>query len=76
MNIRKIPFMSKSEYDEFIDQQYVSRIAFKGDYPYIAPFLYVFDGDFIYFLSTKYGKKVEQVLTRQLMVIFQLIIQL
>ena len=62
MNIRKIPFMSKSEYDEFIDQQYLSRIAFKGDYPYIAPFLYVFDGKFIYFLSTKYGKKVELLL--------------
>jgi len=43
----------------FINEQYVSRIAFKGDYPYIAPFLYVFDGKFIYFLSTKYGKKVE-----------------
>jgi hypothetical protein len=51
--------MSKKEYDAFISEQYLSRIAFKGDYPYIAPFLYVFDGKFIYFLSTKYGKKVE-----------------
>jgi nitroimidazol reductase NimA-like FMN-containing flavoprotein (pyridoxamine 5'-phosphate oxidase superfamily) len=51
--------MNKNEYDMFINEQYVSRIAFKGDYPYIAPFLYVFDGKFIYFLSTKYGKKVE-----------------
>lgn len=59
MNILKIPFMSKEEYDAFIKEQYLSRIAFKGDYPYIAPFLYVFDGDFIYFMSTKYGKKVE-----------------
>jgi hypothetical protein len=51
--------MSKKEYDEFIKDQYVSRIAFKGEYPYIAPFLYVFDGKFIYFLSTKYGKKLQ-----------------
>ncbi|MDO5835408.1 MAG: pyridoxamine 5'-phosphate oxidase family protein [Methanobacterium sp.] len=59
MDILKIPPMEKKEYDKFIDEQYVSRIAFKGDYPYIAPFLYVFNGKFIYFLSTKYGKKVE-----------------
>lgn len=59
LNILKIPPMSKKEYDAFIYQQHLSRIAFKGEYPYIAPFLYVFDGDFIYFLSTKYGKKVE-----------------
>jgi len=59
LKILKIPSMNKNEYDMFINEQYVSRIAFKGDYPYIAPFLYVFDGKFIYFLSTKYGKKVE-----------------
>lgn len=59
LDILKIPFMEKKEYDKFIGEQHVSRIAFKDDYPYIAPFLYVFDGKFIYFLSTKYGKKVE-----------------
>lgn len=59
MDILKIPSMKRKEYDAFIAAQYVSRIAFKGDYPYIAPFLYVFNGKFIYFLSTKYGKKVE-----------------
>jgi uncharacterized protein len=59
VKVFKIPLMSKKEYDEFIKNQYVSRIAFKGEYPYIAPFLYVFDGKFIYFLSTKYGKKVQ-----------------
>jgi nitroimidazol reductase NimA-like FMN-containing flavoprotein (pyridoxamine 5'-phosphate oxidase superfamily) len=51
--------MKKKEYDELISEQYVSRIAFQGEYPYIAPFLYVFDGEFLYFLSTKYGKKIE-----------------
>jgi uncharacterized protein len=51
--------MKKKEYDELISEQYVSRIAFQGEYPYIAPFLYVFNGEFLYFLSTKYGKKIE-----------------
>ena len=34
-------------------------MLFKDKYPYIAPFLYVFDEGFLYFLSTKYGKKIE-----------------
>jgi nitroimidazol reductase NimA-like FMN-containing flavoprotein (pyridoxamine 5'-phosphate oxidase superfamily) len=43
-----------------IEEGYVCRIAFQGEkYPYIAPFLYVFDGRFLYFLSTKYGKKID-----------------
>ena len=59
MDILKIPHMKKEEYDRLINENYVSRIAFKGDaYPYIAPFLYVFDGRYLYFLSTKYGKKI------------------
>ncbi|MDG6256269.1 MAG: pyridoxamine 5'-phosphate oxidase family protein [Methanomicrobiaceae archaeon] len=58
MDIVKIPRMEKQEYDRLIDEGYVCRIAFQGDkYPYIAPFLYVFDGKFLYFLSTKYGRK-------------------
>ncbi len=58
----KIPSMSKEEYDNLIKETHVSRIAFLGgDYPYIAPFMYVFDEDekFLYFLSTKYGKKID-----------------
>jgi nitroimidazol reductase NimA-like FMN-containing flavoprotein (pyridoxamine 5'-phosphate oxidase superfamily) len=52
--------MDKKEYDNLIDEGYICRIAFCGEkYPYIAPFLYVFDGKFLYFLSTKYGKKLE-----------------
>lgn len=59
MEIIKIPKMEKQEYDKLIEEGYVSRIAFQGEkYPYIAPFLYVFDGRFLYFLSTKYGKKM------------------
>lgn len=60
MEIIKIPRADKAEYDRLIERGYVCRIAFQGEkYPYIAPFLYVFDGSFLYFLSTKYGKKIE-----------------
>jgi nitroimidazol reductase NimA-like FMN-containing flavoprotein (pyridoxamine 5'-phosphate oxidase superfamily) len=61
MDIIKMPRMEKSEYDELIRKEYICRIAFGGEsHPYIAPFLYVFNGKFIYFLSTKYGRKIEQ----------------
>ncbi|MBP2202045.1 nitroimidazol reductase NimA-like FMN-containing flavoprotein (pyridoxamine 5'-phosphate oxidase superfamily) [Methanococcus voltae] len=56
----KIPKMNKEEYDTLVNNNHVSRIAFSGsEYPYIAPFLYVFDGQYMYFLSTKYGRKIE-----------------
>ncbi|MCX9081557.1 MAG: pyridoxamine 5'-phosphate oxidase family protein [Candidatus Methanoperedens sp.] len=58
--IVKIPKMDQPEYDRLIREQYVARIAFPGEkYPYIAPFIYFFDGNHMYFLSTKYGKKIE-----------------
>ena len=60
MEIFKIPKMKKEEYDRLIADNYICRIAFVGqEYPYIAPFLYVFDGRYIYFLSTKYGYKIK-----------------
>ncbi len=60
MEIVRIPRMEKQEYDRLIEEGYIARIAFQGEkYPYIAPFLYVFDGQFLYFLSTKYGKKID-----------------
>jgi nitroimidazol reductase NimA-like FMN-containing flavoprotein (pyridoxamine 5'-phosphate oxidase superfamily) len=60
MEPQKIPKMSKEEYDALIKRQYVSRIAFKGiEHPYIAPFMYVFDGKYLYFLSSNYGRKKE-----------------
>jgi hypothetical protein len=56
----KIPKMPKSEYDSLIKRQHVSRIAFAAaEHPYIAPFMYVFDGKYLYFLSTKYGRKID-----------------
>jgi uncharacterized protein len=55
MEILKIPRMEKQEYDRLIEKGYVCRIAFQGEkYPYIAPFLYVFDGSFLYFLKSPY----------------------
>ena len=60
MEIVKIPRMEKDEYDALIHNRFMARVAFSGEkYPYIAPFLYVFDGKHIYFLSTKYGAKIE-----------------
>ncbi len=56
----KIPKMTKAEYDALIRRQSVSRIAFcAGELPYIAPFMYVFEGKYLYFLSTKYGRKID-----------------
>jgi uncharacterized protein len=56
----KIPRMPKAEYDALIRRQYVSRIAFGAcEHPYVAPFMYVFDGNYLYFLSTRYGRKME-----------------
>jgi nitroimidazol reductase NimA-like FMN-containing flavoprotein (pyridoxamine 5'-phosphate oxidase superfamily) len=60
MEIVKIPKMQKEEYDNLISEGYLCRIAFRGEkYPYIAPFLYVFDGHYLYFLPTRYGRKIE-----------------
>jgi nitroimidazol reductase NimA-like FMN-containing flavoprotein (pyridoxamine 5'-phosphate oxidase superfamily) len=60
MEPEKIPRMTKPEYDALIGRQCVSRIAFgAGEHPYIAPFMYVFDKKNLYFLSTKYGRKME-----------------
>lgn len=55
----KIPAMQKSEYDDLVRSGTVARIAFSGSaYPYIAPFMYVFDEKNMYFLSTRYGRKM------------------
>jgi nitroimidazol reductase NimA-like FMN-containing flavoprotein (pyridoxamine 5'-phosphate oxidase superfamily) len=60
MEPEKIPRMTKSEYDALIERQFVSRISFGAcEHPYIAPFMYVFDKKYLYFLSTKYGRKME-----------------
>lgn len=61
MSMIKIPSMGKEEYDKLINENHIGRIVFKGEnYPYIAPFMYVFDTKFLYFLSTNYGKKIAE----------------
>jgi len=60
MNILKIPRMEKNEYDNLIKENYICRIAFRGDdFPYVIPFLYSFDGKYLYFLPTRYGRKID-----------------
>ena len=62
MNLVKIPGQKKQDYDELISDGYLARVAFQDTpFPYIAPFLYVFDGRYLYFMPTKYGKKIEMV---------------
>lgn len=59
-SVFKMSRMDKAEYDRLVNDHCVCRIAFKGDdHPHVAPFIYVFDGQFFYFLSTRYGKKVQ-----------------
>ncbi len=51
--------MDKSEIEKLIGEQMLCRIAFKGDeYPYMAPFQYVFMNETLYFHFTDYGKKM------------------
>jgi len=51
--------MEKREIEELIREQMICRIAFKGDeYPYMAPFQYVFINGSLYFHFTDYGRKM------------------
>jgi nitroimidazol reductase NimA-like FMN-containing flavoprotein (pyridoxamine 5'-phosphate oxidase superfamily) len=55
----KMPKMNEKEIKKLISEQFLCRIAFRGEAnPYIAPFQYVvFDGN-LYFHFTDYGKKM------------------
>jgi nitroimidazol reductase NimA-like FMN-containing flavoprotein (pyridoxamine 5'-phosphate oxidase superfamily) len=56
----KLPKMTKSEIERLLQEQMLCRIAFKGDeYPYMAPFQYVFLDGSLYFHFTDYGKKMK-----------------
>jgi len=60
VEVVKILRMEKGERDRLIEEEHLCRIAFRGErYPHIAPFVYLFDGRFMYFLSTKYGSKID-----------------
>jgi nitroimidazol reductase NimA-like FMN-containing flavoprotein (pyridoxamine 5'-phosphate oxidase superfamily) len=57
--IVKLPKMDKHEIEKIIRERMLCRIAFKGDeYPYMAPFQYVFMNGALYFHFTNYGKKM------------------
>jgi len=59
LSIVRLPKMEKREIEELIREQMICRIAFKGDeYPYMAPFQYVFINGSLYFHFTDYGRKM------------------
>ncbi len=52
--------MEKPEIEKLLQEQLLCRIAFKGkEYPYMAPFQYVFMNGSLYFHFTEYGKKMK-----------------
>lgn len=54
-----MPKMNENEIRKFVSEQFLCRIAFKGDeQPYIAPFQYVVIDNVLYFHFTDYGKKM------------------
>jgi nitroimidazol reductase NimA-like FMN-containing flavoprotein (pyridoxamine 5'-phosphate oxidase superfamily) len=58
--IVKLPTMESREIKNLIQNQILCRIAFKGtEYPYIAPFQYVYIKGTLYFQFTDYGKKMK-----------------
>jgi nitroimidazol reductase NimA-like FMN-containing flavoprotein (pyridoxamine 5'-phosphate oxidase superfamily) len=52
--------MKEDEIKKLIKEQMLCRIAFKGkNYPYMAPFQYVYMNDTLYFHFTDYGRKMK-----------------
>jgi nitroimidazol reductase NimA-like FMN-containing flavoprotein (pyridoxamine 5'-phosphate oxidase superfamily) len=55
----KMPKMKENEIEQLVREQFLCRIAFRGDtQPYIAPFQYVVVDGVLYFHFTDYGKKM------------------
>jgi nitroimidazol reductase NimA-like FMN-containing flavoprotein (pyridoxamine 5'-phosphate oxidase superfamily) len=55
----KMPRMKENEIEQLIKEQFLCRIAFRGDLqPHIAPFQYVVVDGTLYFHFTDYGKKM------------------
>jgi nitroimidazol reductase NimA-like FMN-containing flavoprotein (pyridoxamine 5'-phosphate oxidase superfamily) len=60
MEIVKLPKMDEQEIQVLMQTESICRIAFMdGEFPYIAPFQYVFLHNSLYFHITDYGKKRE-----------------
>jgi nitroimidazol reductase NimA-like FMN-containing flavoprotein (pyridoxamine 5'-phosphate oxidase superfamily) len=56
----RMPRMGREEIAKLIQEQRICRIAFRGeDYPYLAPFQYVFLNGSLYFHFTNYGRKMK-----------------
>lgn len=56
----KLPLMDSEEIQSLIQSQMLRRIAFRGQqYPYIAPFQYVYLNGALYFHFTDYGRKMK-----------------
>jgi nitroimidazol reductase NimA-like FMN-containing flavoprotein (pyridoxamine 5'-phosphate oxidase superfamily) len=56
----KLPTMTPTEITALLQDQILCRIAFKGaNYPYIAPFQYVYMDHKLYFHFTDYGRKMK-----------------
>ena len=55
----KMPKMEENEIEKLVNEQFLCRIAFRGNFqPYIAPFQYVVLDGALYFHFTDYGKKM------------------
>lgn len=55
----KMAKMKENEIEQLISEQFLCRIAFRGNLqPYIAPFQYVVFNGILYFHFTNYGKKM------------------
>ena len=55
----KMPKMKRDEIEQLVREQFLCRIAFRGDQqPYIAPFQYIVVDGTLYFHFTNYGKKM------------------
>lgn len=60
MTLFRLPRMDRQEIEKLIKEQFLCRIAFKGEkYPYMAPFQYVYHNGSLYFHFTDYGKKMK-----------------
>jgi uncharacterized protein len=60
MEVFKIPSLGPKECEKIIAAEHFCRVVFHGEkYPYIAPFIYVWQNNHLYFLSADYGAKIK-----------------
>ena len=60
MTVLRLEKMTDSEIKSLINEQFLCRIAFRGEeYPYVAPFQYVIIKGILYFHFTSYGRKMQ-----------------